>query len=98
MLVRHGPVVDPLEVVLGFLQWAIALIDIECVAEVEPSISVDIERWHATGLGSAEVQSGYPGVSGWGRPNAIGIHTDAVAVKAEAEVRHDGRTDGVGSS
>src|SRR5581483_849241 len=94
----HRPVVDELEVILSFLQRTVALVDVQRIAEAEASIAVDVERWHSTGLGSAQVQPGYAGVGGWGGPDPIGIDADAVAVKAEAKVGHDGRTDGVDSS
>ena len=57
-----GPVIDPLEMVFRFAQRAIAGIDAQRVAEVEPAIALHIERRHTAGVGSTGVQSEEAGV------------------------------------
>jgi hypothetical protein len=46
-----SPVVDPLEMVFGFTQRAVAGIDAQGVAEVEPAIALHIERRHTGCVG-----------------------------------------------
>src|SRR5689334_13759736 len=45
-----GPIVHDLEVVFGFFQRAVALIDPQRIPEVESAAAVDVEAGHAAGL------------------------------------------------
>lgn len=59
---RLGPVVYPLEMVLGFLERAIALVDIEGISEAESAVRVgpvgaNVECRHSAGFSCAQIQS-----------------------------------------
>ena len=89
------PVIHPLEVIFGFLERAVALVDSERIAVVEPAVAVDVEGGHAAGRYGTGVQAGQSGVEGGRSADAIGLDADAVAIEAETEIGDEGGTEGV---
>src|SRR4051812_34785119 len=70
-----GPVVHPLKMVFRFFQRAVALIYAQRVSEIETTISVYVERRHATGFRGASIETGEPGVGR--RSSAHSVRLDA---------------------
>ena len=81
-----GPVADPLEMIFGLLQWAIALVYSQRIAEVKPTVSVYVECRHATSFGAANVQSGKSRVFRRRGTHAVGLHSHAIPVEPKTEI------------
>ena len=53
-----GPIGDPVKLILGLFQRAIAAIYAQGISEIESAIALDIERRHAAGFLGSEIQTG----------------------------------------
>src|ERR1700746_1493728 len=91
-----GPIVYPLEMIFGFFERAIALVDAKRVSEIKTAIAVDVEGGHSAGFVCAQIQSWDTRIRGRSRTDAIGIHPNTVTIEAEAEVGYQTRAESVG--
>ena len=93
-----GPIGDPVELILGLFQRAIAAIHSQRVSEIKPAVAVDVEGRHAAGGLGSQVQTGQTRLRGRIGTHTERFHADSVAEGPKAELADQGGAESVSES
>ncbi len=89
------PVGNPLEMVLGFFERAIALVDAQRISKIKSTVAVDVKGRHAAGFRGSGVETGKPCIAGGGGADVVRLYPYAIAEETEARIRCKRGTEGV---
>lgn len=91
-----GPVRHPLKMIFCFGKRAVAGVDGEGVAKVEPAIAIHIEGWHPACVARAQVQAGDPRITSRCRIGPTRLYPDEIPVCSKAHLGNQGGTQALG--